>query len=252
MKRTDYEVVAKLYDESPSRHMIEADGLLRAAVEAAEGRVVEALDLACGTGNFVGVQRAAFGDAVRFRGLDRSEGMLERARAKQPDLELVIGRAEELPYPDASFDYVSINFALHHFEDKPRALDEVRRVCRPGARLRVANIDPPRMPRWWGYQLFPEARLEDEKRFWSLELCEYELEQRGFAVGVHVDYRSGAMRLADVVAEVRRRDASQIAILSEAIYARGLAAIEARAADQPDGSMRSDLAIATLTCALSA
>jgi ubiquinone/menaquinone biosynthesis C-methylase UbiE len=183
VKRTNYEDVAARYDQNAKRHQIPTDELLAPLVTArAPGAPpLEALDLGCGTGNYLSVQTAAFGDRVRWRGLDASEAMLARARTKVgTQVELVIGRAEALPYADATFDYLTTSFAFHHFEDKPRALDEMRRVMKPGAAFRLFNIEPTRMKGWWVYDLFPEAWLEDQKRFWSAELFHHELEQRGF------------------------------------------------------------------------
>lgn len=250
MRRTDYAAVAQRYDESASRHLIEADRWLAALLQDTPRRPLAALDLACGTGNYLVHQTAAFGEAVGWRGLDASDAMLERARAKLPAVELVRGLAEELPYEAQRFDYLSNNFAFHHFENKPRALDEIRRVLRPGARVRIANIDPWRMRQWWGYQFFPEGRLEDEKRFWTTELLAYELEQRGFQVHVHVAYDSGPMSLADVWVESERRDASQLAILHDEQYAAGLHRVTRMREADPGGAIRSELAIVTISAKL--
>jgi len=197
------------------------------------------------------VQSKAFGAATTWRGLDASDAMLELARAKLPGVELVRGRAEELPYEAAQLDYLSNNFAFHHFEDKSRALDEVRRVLAPGARVRMANIDPWRMQKWWGYQFFPEGWLEDEKRFWTTDLLAYELEQRDFQVHVQVAYDSGPMSIAEVWAEAERRDASQLAILSDAQYRRGFERVSRMREVDPGQCVRSELAIVTISAELS-
>jgi SAM-dependent methyltransferase len=52
-----------------------------------------------------------------------------------------LGRAEALPFDDASFDAVVSQFALMFFESKPAAIAEMLRVLRPGGRLAVAVWD---------------------------------------------------------------------------------------------------------------
>jgi SAM-dependent methyltransferase len=51
------------------------------------------------------------------------------------------GRAESLPFPDATFDRVASQFGMMFFEDQPAALREMIRVLRPGGRLAVAVCD---------------------------------------------------------------------------------------------------------------
>ena len=81
MKKTDYTRIAPIYDQAAVRHDIPVDAELAARVDA--GRVEAVLDVACGTGNYLRVQREAHARApIRWHGLDASEAMLARARDK--------------------------------------------------------------------------------------------------------------------------------------------------------------------------
>lgn len=230
MKRTDYGPIAAIYDRHQARHDNPPDAHLGARIESTD-RPVRALDVACGTGNYVAAQRRAFGPTrVAWHGVDASPEMLDVARGKLPDVELREGRAEALPFDDESFDYVSCNFAFHHFEDKHAALDEMRRVLRPGGGLRIANLGVEHMPGWWLFRFFPEARVEDEKRFWSTELVLHELWRRGFDAeteGRLTQRRKPAKELAEIA---RPRDLSSLVIVSDEQFAAGLAQLEALAA----------------------
>jgi ubiquinone/menaquinone biosynthesis C-methylase UbiE len=84
------------------------------------------LDVGAGTGNVVGKMRAAQRVAV-----DLSPEMLGELRAKDPDVVLVAGLADALPFRDCSFDAVVTYSTLHHLADWS-ALAEMRRVTRPG------------------------------------------------------------------------------------------------------------------------
>ncbi|HEV8389075.1 MAG TPA: methyltransferase domain-containing protein [Dongiaceae bacterium] len=99
------------------------------------------LDVACGTGVLAreAAKRVAPGGSVA--GLDRNEGMLAVAKRKAPAIEWKAGRAEALPFPDASFDAVVSQFGLMFFDDRATALREMWRVLRPGGRLAVAVWD---------------------------------------------------------------------------------------------------------------
>jgi SAM-dependent methyltransferase len=98
----------------------------------------QVLDVACGTGVLTRAVAARVGSTGSVAGLDLDPGMLAVARARRPDLEWMEGSAEQLPYPDASFDAVVSQFGLMFFPDKPAAIAEMWRVLRPGGRMAVA------------------------------------------------------------------------------------------------------------------
>jgi demethylmenaquinone methyltransferase/2-methoxy-6-polyprenyl-1,4-benzoquinol methylase len=54
--------------------------------------------------------------------------------------------AERLPFPDASFDVVTIGFGLRNVTDKPAALAAMRRVLKPGGQLLVLEFSKPVLP----------------------------------------------------------------------------------------------------------
>ncbi len=72
--------------------------------------------------------------------LDLTPEMLDAARGLADErgiagIEFVLGDAEKLPFPDASFDLVTCRIAAHHFPDVQAFADEVARVLRPGGRF---------------------------------------------------------------------------------------------------------------------
>jgi demethylmenaquinone methyltransferase/2-methoxy-6-polyprenyl-1,4-benzoquinol methylase len=98
------------------------------------------LDACCGTGDLALACRRAGG---RVTGLDFSERMLDRARAKSAAIEWVRGDVLALPFDDASFDAVTVGFGVRNVADLDRALGEFRRVLRPGGRLACLEITQP-------------------------------------------------------------------------------------------------------------
>lgn len=103
----------------------------------------QVLEVSVGTGANLPYIAAKLGPSGRIDGLDISEGMLEQARRKLSALtcpvELRQGLAEELPYPDDSFDAVLHLGGINFFTDRRRALVEMARVARPGARIVVSD-----------------------------------------------------------------------------------------------------------------
>jgi SAM-dependent methyltransferase len=68
-------------------------------------------------------------------GVDVATAMVERARARCPNLTFVVGDALRLPFPDASFDAVTMNFGILHVSQPERALAEAHQVLVPDGRL---------------------------------------------------------------------------------------------------------------------
>jgi demethylmenaquinone methyltransferase / 2-methoxy-6-polyprenyl-1,4-benzoquinol methylase len=99
------------------------------------------LDACCGTGDLA---IAALHTGGVVTGLDFSERMLERARAKSTEIEWVQGDALALPFADDSFDAATVGFGVRNLDDLERGLRELKRVLRPGGRLGILEITKPR------------------------------------------------------------------------------------------------------------
>ncbi|MCW5559320.1 MAG: ubiquinone/menaquinone biosynthesis methyltransferase [Verrucomicrobiae bacterium] len=115
-----------------------------------------ALDVCCGTGD-VAFALARAGAVVT--GLDFSDPMLSVARdrvgrwhgpARPPKFRQ--GDALVLPFPEASFDVVTISYGLRNLADFDRGLREMIRVLRPGGRLLILDFGKPDWKPWrWLY-----------------------------------------------------------------------------------------------------
>ena len=101
----------------------------------------QVLDVGIGTGLVAREALTLIGPAGHLVGVDPSPGMM--GEVALPDVELVRGRAEALPRPDASSDFVSMGYALRHIADVHAAFAEFHRVLRPGGRLVVLEITKP-------------------------------------------------------------------------------------------------------------
>ncbi len=126
--------------------------LLAKAWRTRDHRGLAVLDLACGTGAFLGDLAVAFPRA-RLIGVDLSAAYLAEAHAAAPGAALVQAKAEQLPFADASLDAVNAVYLFHELPPKVRAAvaAEIARVLKPGGRFALANsiqpTDEPRLAR---------------------------------------------------------------------------------------------------------
>lgn len=107
----------------------------------------QVLDLSCGTGTLVQLMAGCLGPEGGAVGVDLSEHMLEVARGKAVagNVQFIQANAEDLPFPDSSFDRVTISLGIHEMNRQGRenALAEMRRVLKRGGLLVVADMRRP-------------------------------------------------------------------------------------------------------------
>ena len=112
---------------------------------------MHALDLAGGTGDLAEALAAQVGESGRVVLSDINAAMLEAGRARMIDagllgVECVQANAEDLPFPERSFDCVTIAFGLRNVTDKDAALRNMHRVLKPGGRALVLEFSTPTTP----------------------------------------------------------------------------------------------------------
>ena len=95
------------------------------------------LDIGGGTGKILSwiaprVKRAVV--------IDPSPGMI--AECTKRGIECVLGRAEQIPFPDAFFDLVIMHDVFHHIGDKEQAIREIGRILAPQGHVVIAEFDP--------------------------------------------------------------------------------------------------------------
>jgi len=111
-----------------------------------------ALDIAGGTGDLAAGLARQVGKSGQVVLADINANMLQHGRDRLTN-RAIIGNvhyvqtnAERLPFPDASFDVVTIGFGLRNVTDKPAALAAMRRVLKPGGQLLVLEFSKPVLP----------------------------------------------------------------------------------------------------------
>jgi demethylmenaquinone methyltransferase/2-methoxy-6-polyprenyl-1,4-benzoquinol methylase len=170
-----YDLLAEVLSFGQNRRWRRAmvDAVLR--LGGPSGRV---LDVATGTAGVV-LALTGRGD-VTVTGVDVSEPMLRRAqqrvrrRGMAGRIRLVLGRAEQLPFADATFDALTFTYLLRYVADPAATLRELVRVVRPGGAIASLEFLVPSHPVWrlgWlGYTraVLPAAGLLAGGRGWAV------------------------------------------------------------------------------------
>lgn len=107
------------------------------------------VDVGCGTGTDLEKLLARYGESVELYGAEPSEDMLKQMPpkvAKSQNVHLARATADNLPYTDNFFDYITCSLVLHHVsdDDRQKALREMRRVLKPGGTVLIKDWGQPR------------------------------------------------------------------------------------------------------------
>jgi ubiquinone/menaquinone biosynthesis C-methylase UbiE len=143
-------IFAAMYDRMLASTEKDGLGAHRAALLA--GASGDVLEIGGGTGANV----PYYGDGVRRLTITEPETpMVKRLQRRiaenAPDALFLRAPAEDLPFPDDSFDVAVSTLVLCTVDDQPRALRELRRVLRPGGRLLFiehVRSEDPKLARW--------------------------------------------------------------------------------------------------------
>jgi demethylmenaquinone methyltransferase / 2-methoxy-6-polyprenyl-1,4-benzoquinol methylase len=177
-----------------------------------QGRV---LDVATGTGDVALTIAARTPSGVRITGIDFCAEMVaigtEKVSASpyRERIELAVAPCEEIPFPDESFDSVTIAFGIRNVVDRPRGLAEMYRILKPGGNAVILEFSTPVLPlfkalyHWYflkvlpaiggmfsqksAYQYLPDSVLE----FPSREEFKGLMAQAGFRNPTHRDLTFG-------------------------------------------------------------
>jgi SAM-dependent methyltransferase len=244
LRVVDYDRIADRYDRR--YELYDYNGVLESLQNFLTPTAAVAAEVGCGTGHWL---RALAGHASAIVGLEPSAAMLQRARGNAAGAQLVRGRAEALPWKNASVDRIVCVNALHHFSDRLGFFAEARRVLRPGGALMSIGKDPHAgRDEWWVYDFFEGTRALDEARFAPVRILRGELALSGFAwaESFEADRFETVRTATEAFASglIDRAFTSQLSVLSDVEFDRGVERIKdaqaQRAADGADLHLISD------------
>lgn len=193
-----FEVAAEAYDAFMGRYSQPLGHEFIELIELRPG--MDALDVGCGPGALTEVLAERLGPD-HVKGIDPSKAFVAAARQRLPDVRVVEGNAEDLPYADDSFDVVVAQLVVHFMRRPVPALREMSRVARPGGFIGAtvwdhAGLKGPITPLWeavrtvrpdeTGESLLPGSGEGDLLRLFE-EAGLGECDQRVLSVTVHYE-----------------------------------------------------------------
>ncbi|WP_455212159.1 class I SAM-dependent methyltransferase [Kaarinaea lacus] len=104
---------------------------------------MQVLDVATGTGPVAKTASEIVGPSGQVFGLDRSFNMMKEAR-KIVSVPFIHSDAGRLPFPDNTFDFLSMGYALRHVDDLNGTFDEYFRVLKPGGTVLILELTQPK------------------------------------------------------------------------------------------------------------
>ena len=124
-----FDVAADAYDRFMGRYSVLLSPQLADLAGIAAGQRV--IDVGCGPGALTTELVARVG-ADSVVAIDPSEPFVEAARARHPGVDVRLGSAEQLPFPDDTFDAALAQLVVHFMNDPAAGVGEMARVTRPG------------------------------------------------------------------------------------------------------------------------
>ncbi|MDW7674390.1 MAG: demethylmenaquinone methyltransferase [Bacillota bacterium] len=154
----------------------------RFAVKRAEPKAGgNCLDICCGTGMITMELAKVVGNDGKVTGLDFSENMLKVAQSNieefplKDSITLIQGNAMELPFPDNSFDCVTVGWGLRNVPDIYQVVKEMRRVIIPGGKVVSLDMAKPTAPVFkQGYWLYFDKLVPLMGKIWAGKKSAYD------------------------------------------------------------------------------
>ena len=223
----DYDDAARTYDDFRHSGGPFLEPILRLAEDTAPQDVLE---LGCGTAN----NTSAFFEScpVSIAALDRSPGMIRKAKAKSIRARWVVADAHHIPFAAEAFDFAFGVLVLHHLADLERVFRECYRVLRTGyaafATAPHSFIEAHPMNEY-----FPSFAAIDKGRFQPVEEVREALSRSGFTE-TGVEYTTAAPQRIDseYVKKIEGKFISTYALIPEDEFDRGLSRLRADVAER--------------------
>ena len=181
------------------------------------------LEVGCGTGNYI--TSIAARTPSRCFGLEPSRSMLSAARQKTASVSWSQGRAESLPYPDGSFEFVFSVDVIHHVQDRPAFFREALRVLADGGWFATATDSEESIRRRMPLaHYFPEMVEPELRRYPKRGEIPELLASAGFG-RISEELVEFVYDLSDVTA-IERKTFTSLHLISEEAFVRGLSRLK--------------------------
>lgn len=162
--KPDYNKISQKYDDVRSADL----EFIRILIEEQEiNENTKILDFGGGTGNYADKLQKLTG--AKVFGVEPAEGMLEKARAKNPQVEFFPGNHEKVPFEDNFFDLIYMTDVIHHVPDIKAMFKELTRVLKRQGKICIATQSHDQIERRFYARYFPTTVEVDKARYPDIE-----------------------------------------------------------------------------------
>ncbi len=224
MQKADYSKIASFYDKGRTLDDAIMDMWLEAITRYSKAKKnARLLDIGCGTGRFAIQIAEKLG--YKVTGADASAEMLGKAQEKDPAhlITWEVQDAQNLAYPDESFDIVFASQILQHCTDRTKAIGEFKRVLKPSGALMLRGCVIEEIRGDAEATFFPETVPINEARILSLPQTLALLKNAGF---INVTSEVFAQRSCrdglELYDRMANKNASALTMIPQEAFERGL------------------------------
>lgn len=162
--KVDYNKISTQYDDVRSADL-KLISLFSEKVEINKNTKI--LDFGCGTGNYADKLQKVTG--AKIYGVDPSEGMREKAKAKNSNVVFYKGNHEKIPFVDNFFHFVYMTDVIHHIPEKRIMFNELKRVLKSGGKICIATQSHKQIEKRFYVKYFPTTARVDKERYPDIE-----------------------------------------------------------------------------------
>jgi SAM-dependent methyltransferase len=227
----DYDLASATYDNTRRACAAHIELMARRGAFAARdagARGPRVLDFGCGTGNYLDALRSAAPGCELF-GLEPSDSMLEKARAKNPGLRIEKGDHVSMPFEDGLFDFIYMTDVVHHVPDLDLLFETLCAKLSAGGLVCVVTESHAQIEARWYNAYFPSLAANEKSRYPDIAELERKAAMAGLVPAEIEVYDHAGPNAVDAsfLRMVAEKNYSMFRLLGEAEYEAGCAALKA-------------------------
>lgn len=219
----NYNEISKTYDNVRNEEKSILDLFLK---ELNVTNTTRILDFGCGTGNYTDAMQKQ--SNAQVYGVEPSDGMREKAIAKNPNIVFVKGNHENIPFEDNFFDFVYMTDVIHHIPNLGIMFSEIARVLKPNGKLCILTESHKQIDNRFYVKYFPSTAIVDKERYPDIDEIITEAEDHSFIhiKNVITDESNESLVTTDFVELVRNKGYSMFHLIPNDKYLHGLEQLE--------------------------
>lgn len=229
MRKINYNEISRIYDDVRDA---DVELINRFLDEVDTNEYTRVLDIGCGTGNYTSLFQRVSG--CEMYGIDPSAGMLEKAKDKNPKIDIRVGNAAKIPHPDGYFDFIYMTDVIHHVPDMGRMFVEIGRVLKLGGKLCIMTQSHQQIDMRPTSKFFPGTATADKARYPALDTINQTAIMNGFSMLKVDTIDDGQIEIGgEYLKLVENKGYSMFHLISNQEYQRGLMKLKEALTDGP-------------------